>query len=796
MKGWLPPWRALLSGFALLLPPVGAQAQAAGALALQGRVLTSSGAPVSGAQVTVRTAGGATFDTRAGREGGFDFRTLPESAWYEVTAAGGGYAPASVRLIGVAALATPVDVVLSQRVLALAPVAVFGSGMRPLQGFAGATRIIDRSELQRHRPVATHDILRHVPGVHVQDEDGLGLHLNIGIRGLDPRRSSRVLLLEDGVPIHLGPYTDPSSHYQPPAEVIERVEVIRGAGQIAHGPQTAGGVINFVRRPPPDASGASLLLRLGNRGQVSGHGTAALAVGRHSTAVSLSRRQADGARRQSDHEVSDGSIQTLIAFGSPGTLLLKAGAYVERSSWGEAGLTQAEHEADPLANPSPNDVFELNRYTTQAVYERQIGIGRLTAVAYGHSLTRTSWRQANSSADRFGSGGYAANFRCPAGAAGMGDCGYQGRPRAYRFAGIEPRLLLDLDGAVVPATLEVGLRLHAERAERRQFVGPERSIQGADLTRDNVLTALASAGFVQARLQSGAFVFSPGLRLERVRSTNTNRISGQRLASTAARWLPGAGVSWDIGRATTFFAGAHRGFAPPRPADVLSPAPGAGLVQVDAEVSWNQEFGVRSQPLTWLDIETAVYRIDFRNQIVEGDRIGAGQRFVNAGSTLHRGVEVSIRAELRDAAAWRPFAAVGYTLAATAAFTSDEVSTVDGVTPVRGRRVPYAPRHALHTVAGLVGPAGIRLALRTYSLSAQYGDDLNTIQPSEDGQRGRIPGFTVLGATLNYPVRPGTASLFLTADNLANAVYITARQEGIMTGPPRRIAAGVEWLFE
>jgi Fe(3+) dicitrate transport protein len=45
----------------------------------------------------------------------------------------------------------------------------------------------------------------------VVEENASGMRLNIGVRGLDPRRSARVLLMEDGVPIALAPYGDPST---------------------------------------------------------------------------------------------------------------------------------------------------------------------------------------------------------------------------------------------------------------------------------------------------------------------------------------------------------------------------------------------------------------------------------------------------------------------------------------------------------------------------------------------------------------------------------------------------------
>ncbi len=65
-----------------------------------------------------------------------------------------------------------------------------------------------------------------MPGLNIiQNEDPLGLAQNIGLRGMDPRRSARTLLMEDGLPLYLAPYGDPSSHYIPMLERVQRIEV-------------------------------------------------------------------------------------------------------------------------------------------------------------------------------------------------------------------------------------------------------------------------------------------------------------------------------------------------------------------------------------------------------------------------------------------------------------------------------------------------------------------------------------------------------------------------------------------
>ncbi|MCU0634183.1 MAG: TonB-dependent receptor plug domain-containing protein, partial [Gemmatimonadaceae bacterium] len=171
--------------------------------------------------------------------------------------------------------------------------------------FPGAVRVIDAARLSTTPEVSVKEALRSVPGVHVMDEDALGLNLNIGLRGLPARRSQRVLLLEDGMPIHLGPYSDPSAHYHPPVDALERIEVVTGASQIAFGPQTVGGVINFVRRAPPTTPTARLTMAGGGREMRTGR----LSVGgtwrERGVLIDAGHRSGAGTRDGHAHRVDD-----------------------------------------------------------------------------------------------------------------------------------------------------------------------------------------------------------------------------------------------------------------------------------------------------------------------------------------------------------------------------------------------------------------------------------------------------------------------------------------------------------
>ena len=79
----------------------------------------------------------------------------------------------------------------------------------------GSAHVLDQEALSVFLQSDVMRVLRAVPGVYLQEEDGFGLRPNIGIRGSGLDRSSRVALLEDGVLIAPAPYSAPSAYYFP-----------------------------------------------------------------------------------------------------------------------------------------------------------------------------------------------------------------------------------------------------------------------------------------------------------------------------------------------------------------------------------------------------------------------------------------------------------------------------------------------------------------------------------------------------------------------------------------------------
>src|SRR5688572_3251491 len=66
--------------------------------------------------------------------------------------------------------------------------------------FTGTVDVVTPQEMELNKTSDIGDVLEDIPGVNYLDEDGRGLRPDVGIRGLNPRRSEFVVLLKDGVP--------------------------------------------------------------------------------------------------------------------------------------------------------------------------------------------------------------------------------------------------------------------------------------------------------------------------------------------------------------------------------------------------------------------------------------------------------------------------------------------------------------------------------------------------------------------------------------------------------------------
>ncbi|MCZ8131043.1 MAG: TonB-dependent receptor [Steroidobacteraceae bacterium] len=679
----------------------------------------------------------------------------------------------------------------------LADVIVIGS-REALTRIPGSGQIIDREALEAARVYTINEALRQVPGVLARDEEGMGLRPNIGIRGLNPTRSSKVLLLEDGLPLAFAPYGDNATYYHPPVERFERIEVLKGAGQVEFGPQTVGGVINYITpRAPVDFEGR-LNVAGGNRGFREVHAEIGDTVAGTGYLLTATKKLADGARDNMELDLTDVTAKFTRQLAERHALTLRASYLREDSDVAYSGLTLAEYRADPRQNPFVNDEFELYRWGTSLTHGWSLAPNaEVTTSVYYSYFDRDWWRQSSNSNERPND---ASDPAC-GGLANLNTaCGNQGRLRQYATKGIEPRLAVRGEWLGLDAELKAGLRYHEEKQYRVQANGdtPTARTPGtgrnAGVVENQERYVEAASGFLQASFTAGGLTVVPGLRYESVDFERRNFLNGARGRSSVDQLIPGLGATWRAREGLTFFAGAHRGFAPPRVEDIVSNT--GGVVDLDAELSWNYELGVRARPNPGASLELTAFRLDFSNQIVPASVAGgSGATLTSAGETIHQGLEALVDLNRELAGGLIGQARLAWTWLRDAEFEGRRCSSVVSTScvPVTGNRLPYAAENVATLTLGLAANRW-RAQVEGVYTGEMYTDDLNTVAVIANGQRGLMPSHVVWNATVNFSATDAVA-IYGTVKNVADRVYVVDMTRGLIPGTPRLVQAGFTMRF-
>jgi Fe(3+) dicitrate transport protein len=684
----------------------------------------------------------------------------------------------------------------------LEPVIVVIGKRANLDTIPGSGTILDASVLEDSRVFSVNEAMRKVPGIFARDEEGFGLRPNLGIRGLNPTRSSKLLMLEDGIPLAYAPYGDNASYYHPPVNRFERIEVLKGSSQILFGPQTLGGLVNYITPSVPLDLEGSVAATYGSEDYLEFHGAIGDTIDRTGYVLNGTWKESDGTRDNMHFKVGDVFLKVVQQLTDRQALTLRGSYYDEDSQITYSGLTLAEWEDDPRGNRFENDHMYAQHWSASATHQLELSDGaKLLTNAYYTSFDRDWWRQSSNSNQRPND---ASDPACGGMTSLDTTCGNEGRLRDYWTAGIEPRINVSHELFGVDGVADAGLRYHQEHQHRVQANGdtPRARKPGtgpnAGIKEDSEREVAAWSGFVQNRFDLGRWAVTPGLRFEHVEYQRVDDLLGTHGTATVDEWIPGIGATFEPVAGTTLFAGVHRGFAPPGVADIITPA--GGTVDLDPEYSWNYELGVRSDIRDGLYAEGTLFRLDFENQIVPASVAGGtGAALTSAGQTLQQGLELAGTIESTGFVDWPVdvFGRLSWTWLWTAQYVGDRYSNVPGFTDVKvtGNRLPYTPEQLLTGMVGLRTRFDLLLELEGVHTSSAYTDDLNTAEVTPNGQRGRMPGNTVWNLSANYPIDAWDCTLYLTVKNLTDELYVVDMSRGLVPGMPRLVQGGLELRF-
>jgi outer membrane receptor protein involved in Fe transport len=214
---------------------------------VRGRVVDESGAVIAGAQVQL-SSHSENYHTIADSAGNFLIQSPAASGTLRISAP--GFSPSIVEWND---SALQISVTLKPAPVAEQIVVTAERAATRLDQTAANVAVLTSAELSNRAAVTLDDALRQVPGFTLFRRNN-SLTANpttqgASARGVGGSGASRLLVLEDGVPLN-----DPFGGWvfwdRVPRITLDRAEVLRGGGSALYGSDAFSGVVNLVTRAP------------------------------------------------------------------------------------------------------------------------------------------------------------------------------------------------------------------------------------------------------------------------------------------------------------------------------------------------------------------------------------------------------------------------------------------------------------------------------------------------------------------------------------------------------------------
>jgi Fe(3+) dicitrate transport protein len=699
---------------------------------------------------------------------------------------------------------------------------------RDVADVPGSAHLVSHEELQAFLQADVMRVLRTVPGVYLQEEEGFGLRPNIGIRGSGLDRSSRIALLEDGVLIAPAPYSAPAAYYFPTQRRIHALEVLKGPAAISVGPRTTGGAVNLISTPIPDTTdglAGNVDVRLGQHETADAHLDFGSRGARFSWLVETVQAESDGFKdidgpsgQGTGYDIEDYMVKLQLDSDPSSSLYqslrLKAGYTDQVSDETYLGLTDEDFAIDPYRRyaASAGDQFksEHEQYQVTYVFDPQTR-WRGEVTAYRNNFARDWFKLDSLNGTGIGTilddpTTFATEFAWLTGADSPDDALVKRHNnREYYSQGVQAEATFDLAFGDAAISLTTGVRVHEDeedrlhrddgfRMENSELIQTSSGTPGSASNR--LGSAEARALFVDTEIRNGAWILTPGLRFEDIdmtrqdfAGTDPSRTLGptQVRNNSVSVLIPGMGALYRLNDNWRLLAGVHKGFNPP--------APGSDASE---ESSLNIELGARYGSDA-LDFESIYFINDYENLVgtVTASTGGSGQ----IGDQFDGG-EVTVQGvELSASSGWTNLGNRGldlpvslqYTWTAEAEFNNAFESDFEPWGDVQiGDELPYIPEHQLRVAAGLENETrGMNWGI---NLAANYVGRMRTVAGKGPYIETETVDSHVVWDLLARWHFTESLSSYLKVDNLFDETYVAARRPaGVRPGLERTAYVGLSF---
>ncbi len=629
-------------------------------------------------------------------------------------------------------------------------------------------------------------VYARVPGLNIWENDGAGIQLSIGGRGLDPNRTSNFNVRQNGYDISADALGYPESYYTPPIEGVERIQVIRGAASLQYGTQF-GGMLNFMIRKPVADKKIQLVARqtVGSFGFYNTFTSLSGTIKKVSYYTYFQYKTGNGWRPNSDFDTYNyfGNINYQISKRTSIGLDITVMSYLAHQP---GGLTDQMFKDDPRQSNRERNWFQVN--------------WKMAAITFNHKFNESNefnFRLFGLYANR-----YSLGFR-PNRVATIdpGDTERDLIKGDFRNIGAEARYMKHYTLADKALVLLVGAR---------GYYGNNLSTQGMGSTGKDADFNYASDNFMNydytfknknlALFAENIFYIgnrlsiTPGVRYEYINTsadgyygTQYKDLAGNILAtdttfeyrSSARQFiLGGIGISYKPMKKINVYGNISQNYRSITYSDMRISNPSSSVdPNMQDERGFTLDLGMRSEETKLFIYDGSFFILNYANRIGEFQTKDATGRFIrertNIGHAVMIGVECYaeydvVKLMLPKTKVWS-----GSVFMNTAFIKSEYVKSI--IPGVQGNEVEFVPKFNMK--AGVRGGyKKFKASFQYTHLTQQYSDATNAVDGGASAVVGLIPSYHIMDLSLSYEYK--IFRLEANINNLTNQMYFTRRATG------------------
>lgn len=640
------------------------------------------------------------------------------------------------------------------------------------------------------------EVFSRIPGVTIWENEGSGIQINIGVRGLSPNRSWELNTRQNGYDISSDVFGYPEAYYNPPLEAVESLELVRGGASLQFGPQF-GGMINYkLKRENKKKFSYETQNTAGSYNLVSSYNAIGGKIGKFSYYAYNHSRAANGWRDNSEYYVRNSHVFLGYSFSENTSLSIEyTNMNYEMQQAG--GLTDKQFLENPRQSlrsrnwfGTPWNLLAIN-FNTKINENLTSNTKIFGLIGERNSVGNTATPNLLDaiSANTYSKRKVDRDF--------------------YKNIGLENRNIYKYKIGKIQNNLAFGVRLYKANTNRQQQ-GVGTTGSDFDLTIENKFPRDLNffteniAVFAENQIKVNEnFSVTPGVRYEYIKSTGEGRFgisSGNdvMLANkeiSRSQPLFGLGLEYKF-LTTNVYANISQAYRPVLFSDLTPPAVTDVIDPNLKDASgFNADLGYRGVLGNCLNFDFSLFYLSYNN------RIGGVRQFINndptqgtylfrtnLGETINKGIEsfanLNVSKILNLNQLFGRIDVYATMSIIDSRYTDFKINTATGTAPniiikegnLEGNRVENAPRY-IHNFGFGWQKNGFSTTVQYRMSGMIFTDATNTIEGSANGVTGSLEGYNVMDLSTeylflkNYNVRAGV-------NNLMNESYATRRAGG------------------